>query len=213
MPASSPPPAKTILKNIAASSTKAADKVREVTEESPQKKRRSEKLKRLSKLRSQNSGVLPVQMKKEVAENSGETKLNVRPVLGVTEEYKSNRDYDTTFLTVSPLSILNSRNINSYDLFELLPVTTRTGADQPATSLLYVSTQEELKGKQGKQIPDNMAVLAETTKENTLKRSQTISNGIDTLIIFSKTPLVARDLGHLLPTADSTGRKGSCSTN
>ena len=96
LPASSPPPAKTILKNIAASSTKAADKVREVTEESPQKKRRSEKLKRLSKLRSQNSGVLPVQMEKEVAENSGETKLNVRPVSDVTEEYKSNRDFDTT---------------------------------------------------------------------------------------------------------------------
>ena len=83
--ASSPPPAKTILKNITASTTRAADKVREVTEESPQKVRRSEKLKRLSKLRSQNSGILPVQMKKEVAENCGETKSNVRPVSDVTE--------------------------------------------------------------------------------------------------------------------------------
>ena len=178
LPASSPPPAKTILKNITASTTKAADKVREVTEESPQKVRRSEKLKRLSKLRSHNSGILPVQVEKEVAENSGETKSNVRPVSGVTEEYKSNRDYDTTFLTVSPLSILNSRNINSYDLFELLPVATRTGADQPATSLLDVSTQEELKGKQGKQIPHDVAVLAETTKEhnvNAVKRSPTAS--------------------------------------
>ena len=158
--------------------------------------RRSEKLKRLSKLRSHNSGILPVQVEKEVAENSGETKSKVRPVSGVTEEYKSNRDYDTTFLTVSPLSILNSRNINSYDLFELLPVATRTGADQPATSLLDVSTQEELKGTQGKQIPHNMAVLPETTKENTLTQSNDLQRHLRSHHLLQD-PLVATDLGHL----------------
>ena len=107
--------------------------------------------------------VLPVQMKKEVAENSGETKLNVRPVLDVTEEYVKPRLRHHPSYPLA-LSILNFRNMNSHDLFDLLPVTTRTGAEQPATSL-YVNTQEELKGKQGKQIPDNMAVLPETTKE------------------------------------------------
>ena len=113
LPASTPPSSKNILKKINNSNKKTKSAVKEVKGDSPHQKRRSEKLRRLSNIRKKNEGSLP--LKPQVIEESSEKKDN--------EEKKTNGNFRREILSTSPLSILNSTDLNTFDMFDLLPAT------------------------------------------------------------------------------------------